>query len=125
MKSILILVFVFAFNLFSKADQLAYITKAQADKAVKFLQDKDELILWCACCNNDKKQKITVNQVYSEFVNYQHYFQVILEGKDESGKKVRIELDLAYVHFKKGKKAQCVGKALKFKCDPCTKAFKW
>jgi hypothetical protein len=111
--------------LFSKADQLAYITKAQADKAVKFLQDKDELILWCACCDNDKKQKITVNHVYSEFVNYQHYFQVILEGKDENGKKVRIELDLAYVHFKKGKKAQCVGKALKFKCDPCTKAFKW
>ena len=39
MKSILVLVFVFAFNLFSKADQLAYVTKAQADKAVKFLQD--------------------------------------------------------------------------------------
>ena len=82
MKSLLILGFVFAFNLFSKADQLAYITKAQADNAVKFLQDQDELILWCACCDNDKKQKITVNQVYSEFVNYQHYFQVILEGKD-------------------------------------------
>ncbi len=70
-----------------------------------------------------KKEKITVDQVYSEFVNNQHYFQVILEVKDESGKKVHIELDLAYVHFKKGKKAQCVGKALKFKCDPCTKAF--
>ena len=51
-----------------------------------------------------KKQKIMVNQVYSEFVNYQHYFQVILEGKDENGKKVCIELDLAYVHFKKVKK---------------------
>jgi hypothetical protein len=51
-------------------------------------------------------------------VNYQHSFQVILEGKDVSVKKVLIELDLAYVHFKKGKKAQCVGKALKLKCDP-------
>jgi hypothetical protein len=39
MKSILVLVFDLAFNLFSKADQIAYITKAQADKAVKFLQD--------------------------------------------------------------------------------------
>lgn len=125
MKSFLTFVFIFAFYLFSKADQLAYITKEQADKAVKFLQNQEELILWCACCDNDKKEKITVNKVYAEFVNYQHYFQVILEGKDENGKKVRIELDLAYVHFKKGKKAKCVGKALKFKCDPCTKPFNW
>lgn len=125
MKSFLTFVFIFAFYLFSKADQLAYITKEQADKAVKFLQNQEELILWCACCDNDKMEKITVNKVYAEFVNYQHYFQVILEGKDENGKKVRIELDLAYVHFKKGKKAKCVGKELKFKCDPCTKPFNW
>jgi hypothetical protein len=125
MKTILVFSFVFFFSLFSKADQLAYISKSQADKAVKFLENKNELLLWCACCENDQKRKIKVTSVYAEFVNYQHYFQVILEGVEESGKKVRIELDLAYVHFKKGKKAKCVGKALKFKCDPCTKAFDW
>jgi len=53
------------------------------------------------------------------------YYSVILKGRDESGKEVEEYLDLAYVFVKKGRKAQSLGKVLKFECDPCTKPFEW
>ena len=41
-----------------KADQLAYITKAQAKEATDFLKEQKQVVLWCACCKNDKKELI-------------------------------------------------------------------
>ncbi len=57
MKSILIFPLFFAFNFFSKADKLTFATKAQADKVLKFLENQNELIICCSCCDNDKKRE--------------------------------------------------------------------
>jgi hypothetical protein len=103
----------------AKADQLAYLTKAQAEEATEFLKEQKQVILWCACCDNDEKKFVTIQSVHYKHTGYENYYQVyILDNKQQTH-----YLDLAYVHYIIGKKAYCVGKALNYKCDPCTDAF--
>jgi len=125
MKKIILLISILIFTSYSKADQLDYITKEQAQKATKLLNEQKEVILWCACCDNDSKKLIKVQKVYFEPAGYQDFYKVMLEGTDTKGNKVTEELDLAYTHIKKGDKACCVGTELGFECDPCTQAFEW
>jgi hypothetical protein len=108
------------------ADQLALISKEQAMKATFFLQQHEELILWCACCDTDNsKEVIKVTEVFCEPAGYEDYYHVMLKGSDKNGNSVLKELDLAYVHCKSDNTALCVGVALGFECDPCTDPFNW
>ena len=112
-----------------RADQLAWITEEQAQKAVEFLKTQKQAILYCACCDNDPKQRVKIKNI-----TYRHpkmggevqkgYYQVFVTAKVD-GKWQEIALDLAYIHIKKGKKAYCLGKELGFECDPCTEPFAW
>lgn len=112
-----------------KADQLAWITEAQAKKAVEFLQKHKKVILHCACCDKDPKEKVKIKNI-----TYRHpemggkvqkdYYQVFVTIKIE-GEWKEIGLDLAYVHIKQGKEAHCLGKVLGFECDPCIEPFAW
>ncbi len=112
-----------------KADQLAWITKEQAAKAVTFLQKHKKVILHCACCDNDPKEKVRIKNI-----TYRHptmageeqkdYYQVFVTIK-VNGKWEEIGLDLAYVHIKQDREAHCLGKVLGFECDPCTEPFAW
>ncbi len=113
----------------TKADQLAWITKEQADLAVKFLKTQKEVILFCGCCNSDPKQKVKIMSVSSRHPVMggevdEEYYEVVIKAK-VNGKVVEIALDLAYVHIKKAEKAYCLGKELNFECDPCTEPFNW
>lgn len=113
----------------AKADQLAWITKAQAQKAVKLLKKQRWLVLYCACCDGDEKKKVKIKNV-----TYRHplmqgkpqkeYYTVVVTAKID-GKWKEMELDLAYAHVKKKRQAHCLGKVLGFECDPCTKPFSW
>ena len=107
------------------ADQLSYITKAQADSAIVVLRNQSEVLLWCACCDNDPKQIVKVSKVYYEYTGNKEFYHIFLIGINQNGKQVKEELDLAYVHINKNGKAYCVGKELGFKCDPCTDTFTW
>jgi hypothetical protein len=126
MKNILfsIILLVFTSNI-CKADQLAYLSKDQAQKATTFLQTQTEVLLWCACCDNDTKIIVKVSKIYYEYTANKEFYHIFLEGIDRNGKQVKEELDLAYVHINKNGKAYCVGKELGFKCDPCTETFLW
>lgn len=121
--------FILFFTTQTKADQLAWITEAQAQKATEFLKTQKKVILYCACCDNDPKQKVKIKNIV-----YRHpkmggqvqkdYYQVFVMIKVD-GKWKEVGLDLAYVHIKKGKEAFCLGKELNFKCAPCTEPFAW
>lgn len=112
-----------------KADQLAWITESQAKQATELLKTQNKIILYCACCDNDPKQKVKIKNVV-----YRHpkingkeqkeYYQVFVTAKI-NGEWQEVALDLAYVHIKKGKEAHCLGKELNFECDPCTEPFSW
>ena len=119
MKKILCIVVMLSLALVSKADQLAYVSEAQAKKATEFLKKQKEVIFWCACCDDDVPQVITISKVYYEHTGYKDFYQVFIEDKDQQIH----ELDLAYVHYMVKDKAHCVGIALEFECDPCTEPF--
>lgn len=78
------------------ADQAAYITKAQADKAAAFLKDKKQIRHYCALCDDKGDRLESITEVKAVKVDYQDYWEVQVNGKG---------IDLAYVYFqtKKGK----------------------
>lgn len=125
-KLLFIVLIVFAVKL-SYSDQLAWITKEQAEKTVAYFEDEGitQVVLWCACCNNDKKVKVTVSKIFYRRTAEPDYYEVVLEGITDRGNFVSDPVDLAYVHIKRGSKWRCLGKELGFECDPCTKAFKF
>jgi hypothetical protein len=109
------------------SDQLAWITLEQAKQTVAYFEDKgiDEVILWCACCDNDKKILVEVTGIYYKKADDPSYYEVYIKGETSAGKKIDQPVDLAYVHIERGSKWRCLGKELKFECDPCTKSFKY
>jgi len=124
-KIVFLTLFLFFCLATSQADQLAYLTNEQAQTAVTFLKQQNEVLIWCGCCDNDPKLLVKVTNVRFKSVKYKQYYQITLKGVDKSGKKIKEELDLAYVFINKNGKAYCVGKELGFKCDPCTGVFEW
>lgn len=106
-------------------DQLAYITKEQAEKATEFLIKQKEVILYCGCCDHDRKVLIKITNVSFKHTGYQDFYEVTIEGIGPEGKAIKEEVDLAYIHFLKGYKAHCVGEELGFECDPCVEPFYW
>jgi hypothetical protein len=128
MKKIFIILFVILFLQISHADQLAWITKDQAEQTVQYFKDKDikQVILWCACCDNDPKTLIEVSRIYYKQADDPKYYEVYIEGTNPVlGQLISQPVDLAYVHIKRGSKWRCLGKELNFECDPCTKSFKY
>ena len=78
------------------ADQAAYITRAQAEKAAAFLKDKGEIRHYCAPCDDKGDRTDAIATVEAVDAGYQNYWEVKVNGEG---------IDLAYVYFKtkKGK----------------------
>lgn len=110
-----------------KADQLAWITKDQAEQTVQYFKDNDikTVVLFCACCDKDIKMKVTVDKVFYRKTENPDYYEVVIQGTAEDGSRINEGVDLAYVHIKHDSKWRCLGKELGFQCDPCTKPFKF
>lgn len=110
------------------SDQLAWITKEQAEETVEYFKEKNikQVVLWCACCDKDPKTLVDVSRIYYKPADDPNYFEVYIEGTNPLlGQLINQPVDLAYVHVKRGTKWRCLGKELKFECDPCTKSFKY
>ncbi|MCX7878162.1 MAG: hypothetical protein N2510_05900 [Ignavibacteria bacterium] len=115
---------IFITSLYS--DQLQWLTLEQAKKTIEYLNENDvkEVVLWCACCDNDVKQKVVVEKFYYRQTENPAYYEIVIEGTS-TGAPLNKAVDLAYVHVKRGSKWRCLGKELKFECNPCTKPFKF
>ncbi len=127
MRKFLIVVVLLLGVKFTYSDQLQWITKEQAAETKAYFADNEikQVILWCACCDNDIKMLVNVEGVSYKPASDPNYYEVYLTGTTFDGKKVDQSVDLAYVHILRGSKWRCLGKELKFECDPCTKAFKF
>jgi hypothetical protein len=127
-KLFIFLPFFFILTNISNADQLAWLTKDEVKQAMDYINSNkiDEVILFCACCDDDVKEKVTVSKIYYRQVkNSKEYYEIVIEGTTAETKPVKKAVDLAYVHIKKDDKAVCLGLEMGFKCDPCTKPFDW
>ena len=78
------------------ADQAAWITKAQAEKAATFLKKQKEIRHYCAPCSDKGDSVEDISSVEAVKIDGQEYWEVQVNGKG---------IDLAYVYFKtkKGK----------------------
>jgi hypothetical protein len=98
------------------ADQAAYITKAQAEKAAAFLKDKKQIRHYCAPCDDkgDKVEDISTVEAVAVTDSKPHW-EVKVNGKG---------IDLAYVYFqdKKGKWKN-LAKEMKVKVDNVPKSL--
>ena len=124
MKKTLILSALLLSVFYCLGDQLSYLTKDQALKATIYLRKIPTVVLWCACCEGDNpKRTVTISNVFYEYTGTENFFQVILEGVDNNQKKIKEEIDLAYVHVNIDGDAKCLGLELGLECDPCTQPF--
>ena len=125
MKKVLFILLCAFFSLTAHADQLAWISKQDADTAVKYLEKQKYVLLYCGCCDNDPKMYVKIKKVTCQSTGVSDYYEVIITGEDPNGNEVSEAVDLAYVHVQQGKKALCVGLALNMDCDPCDNNIAW
>lgn len=85
-------VFVTALSTTAFADQAAYITKAQAEKAAAFLKDKTQIKHYCEPCDDHSIRTEDIETVTVEHTGFEDYWQVKVNG---------VGIDLAYVYFNK------------------------
>lgn len=78
------------FALPTLADQAAYVTKANADRAIELLKNTQTVKSYCAPCSDVVAKSIAVTNVTSADANFQGFWEVSINGQGE---------DLAYLYF--------------------------
>ncbi len=124
MKKYLFIFFIFLAS-YSFADQLAYITKEQADRAVQVITKLKTLTLFCGCCDMEQPIVVKPTKVFTRHTNYEDYYEVFIEYTNKEGKVVVEPLDLAYVWGKKRGKMVTIGKMLDLEHDFCVHPKNW
>jgi hypothetical protein len=120
MKKIILSLFtLFVFHFSGLADQLAYLSKADADRAANFLEKQKKVGMYCGCCDNDVLEPVKISGVEVKYTGYEQYYEVFIKYKS-NGELKTVAVDLAYLWIKtKGVGLQTVGKALGLEHDPC------
>lgn len=122
---ILILFVGLIFSSFSYADQLAYISREDAVRAVELIKESKNLYSFCGCCPIEEPYKLNIVNVYYQHTGYEDYYEVIIVLHNSDGSEVLIPIDLAYL-WKKGLfKAKTIGQLLGLDHDPCVNLSKW
>jgi hypothetical protein len=86
----LVVVFLLSFSIAALADQAAWVTKAQARKAVALLKKQKLIRHWCPPCGDEFPSPEDVDRVKIEYVESK-FWRVRLNDE---------EIDLAYIYFK-------------------------
>lgn len=124
MKAFLIILFVSLVG-FAKADQLAYITKEQAQTVADYLMKKGNVVLFCGCCTLEKPVKVKVIEATVQYTGYEDYYEVEIEYENELGEYVYKRIDLAYVWQKKFFGYKTLGQLFELDHDYCVKPNDW
>jgi hypothetical protein len=104
------------------ADQLAYISKKDANRAVELITKAKKVIDYCGCCTGISPLKVKVTGVEARFTDYEEYYEVYITYKDENKAFKTVPVDLAYLWVKIKGEVQTVGKVLGLEHDSCVKS---
>jgi hypothetical protein len=107
------------------ADQLAYISKENAEKAVSYLLKHKKVIDFCGCCNDVIPLKVKVISAEARFTNYEDYYEVYITYKNENKELKSIPVDLAYLWTKYKGNVITLGEVLHLEHDPCVDSINW
>lgn len=124
MKTVILSIFLFV-SMAASADQLAYITKEQAEEAAEYLMDHPNILLFCGCCSLVEPQKVKVVEAQALHTGYEDYYEVEIMYEGEDGEYVYERIDLAYVWRKKLFGYKTIGQIMNLEHDPCVNPKKW
>ncbi len=104
------------FTITALADQAAYITQAQAQKAAAFLKDKKQIRHYCKPCDDKGDRVEDISTVEAVAVaDSKPYWEVLVNGKG---------IDLAYVYYQENDgKWKNLAKKMKIKVDDVPKSL--
>jgi len=85
------------------ADQAAYISRTDAERAMQLLNHISTVKFYCAPCNDKAATQVSIRSINGMDVNYQGYWEVQINGEG---------IDLAYTYFPDGKRWRNVAMAL-------------
>ncbi|GAB5418228.1 MAG: hypothetical protein Crog4KO_16670 [Crocinitomicaceae bacterium] len=125
-RGLLLLAFI-GLTTFAKADQLAYISKEDAEEVAAYLNKGKTVYLFCGCCSLVEPVKVRVESAKAVYTGYEDYWEVEIsyEKTDEKIHMVSEAIDLAYV-WKKGLFGyKTIGKKFKMDHDYCVKLKEW
>lgn len=117
-----LLLFFFLISMQAQADQLAWLSRAEAESAVAYFQTIDKpVILACYCCDDPEENWFAYDNArikdtgVASRAGSGNYYEVVL-----SNAMATHSVDLAYVHVDVHGLRMCVGEILNMACDPCT-----
>lgn len=117
MKKLIISLFILTlFTVNALADQAAYITQAQAQKAAAFLKDKKHIRHYCNPCDDkgDRVEEISTVEAVA-VTDSKPYWEVLVNGKG---------IDLAYVYYQnEDGEWKNLAKKMKIKVDDVPKSL--
>ena len=116
-KLLLVLTLFLSFS--TLADQLAYISRAEAEKAAAYINKRKKVVLFCGCCSLIKPKEVKVIRAEAVHTGYENYYEVTIHYLDEKGQEVNKNIDLAYVWVKKFFRYKTLGMIFNMDHDYC------
>lgn len=119
MKKAILLVLFSCFMLqVSFADQLAWLSKADAQRGAEYIEGAKKVIFFCGCCDKSAVEKIKVLGVEVKHTGTEEFYEIHV-SYNYHGEAKSVAVDLAYVWVKTKDGLQTVGKMLGLEHDPC------
>lgn len=116
MKNILFLVLLLFASIQAKADQVAYVSRAEAMAAAEAIQHAGVVYSYCGCCSDDTPKKLKVEKIIVRAVGAENLYRVIVVVKG-----TEFSLDLAYTWLKVENIYYTVAQAVGIEHDPCNR----
>lgn len=114
---VLTLLLVFA-GFLAKADQLAYLSKSDANKAIDWIVQQEYIYLFCGCCDGDTPRKVKMHNAFIRKTGYEDYYEVVLKYS-EDGEVKEEGVDLAYTWVRRKNKFKTIGELIHLVHDIC------
>lgn len=117
---ILFTLFIGTLSINSYADQLAYLSKKDAERGAEIIEGAKKIAFFCGCCDNQEKEVIKVKGVEIKFTGYEQYYEIYVMYSYQ-GELKSVPVDLAYVWVKQHGEVKTIGQILGLEHDPCKK----
>ncbi len=102
------------------ADQLAWLSKNDANKGAETIRSYEVVYLFCGCCDEDVVTYARVSDVTVSYTGTEQYYEIILAYVDQFGEYQSEAVDLAYVWVDILGVKMTVGLLLLLDHDPCS-----
>lgn len=104
-----------------KADQLAWLSKENAEKGADIINNSELVYLFCGCCDDEAGELITIINVEVSYTGTDDYYEVIIEFEDAYGEYQSEAVDLAYVWtYNEDGERKTIGQLMGLEHDPCS-----